>query len=151
MSAAGIAGVHPHLLRHTWASHSVLFGASTLALQSVGGWSDSVMVAHYSESAQEEASVTSMRALNVAERLIEGDETSRRRDAELSDQLDILPAIPEWMRRDQGDELEPLLARVRSLDAPARRLVTLTLRGVLDGLDDPAPDGRPIRRPLAVR
>lgn len=71
---AGVPDVHPHLLRHSFASHAVQLGAPTLALQHVGGWADAKMVEHYSESVQEDAALESMRSLNVAERLIVGDD-----------------------------------------------------------------------------
>ncbi len=45
--AAGLEGVHPHLLRHTWAHDMKLAGVDVEVLMSLGGWTNPSMVTRY--------------------------------------------------------------------------------------------------------
>jgi site-specific recombinase XerD len=60
---AGIVGLHPHRLRHTWAHRSKLAGMSDDALVRLAGWSDRSMLLRYGASASQD------RALEEARRI----------------------------------------------------------------------------------
>jgi len=45
--AAGLVGVHPHLLRHSWAHNMKLAGVDVEVLMSLGGWTSPAMLARY--------------------------------------------------------------------------------------------------------
>lgn len=65
---AGIAHVHPHALRHSWAHFAKMQGASEGDLMALGGWSSTQMVHKYGRSAAVE------RAHDTARRIAIGDE-----------------------------------------------------------------------------
>ncbi len=65
---AGIARVHPHALRHSWAHFAKMQGASEGDLMALGGWSSTQMVHKYGRSAAVE------RAHDTARRIAIGDE-----------------------------------------------------------------------------
>jgi integrase/recombinase XerC len=65
---AGIARVHPHALRHSWAHYAKVNGASEGDLMALGGWSSTQMVHRYGKSAAIE------RAHDTARRIAIGDE-----------------------------------------------------------------------------
>jgi integrase len=65
---AGIARVHPHALRHSWAHYAKVNGASEGDLMALGGWSSTQMVHRYGKSAAIE------RAHDTARRIKIGDE-----------------------------------------------------------------------------
>jgi site-specific recombinase XerD len=46
-TTAGITGVTPHTLRHTFASRLVMSGADLLTVQELGGWQTIGMVERY--------------------------------------------------------------------------------------------------------
>jgi integrase len=50
---AGLEGVSPHVLRHTWASRMVMSGADLRTLQQLGGWATLELVKRYSHLADE--------------------------------------------------------------------------------------------------
>jgi integrase len=50
---AGLEGVSPHVLRHTWASRMVMSGADLRTLQQLGGWATLDLVKRYSHLADE--------------------------------------------------------------------------------------------------
>ncbi len=67
---AGIGHLHPHLFRHTFASHFRLEGGDEASLMAVGGWSSPDMARYYGRSALEAAAVKRSRKLNLTERLL---------------------------------------------------------------------------------
>lgn len=64
---AGIARIHPHQLRHTWAHQLKVAGASESDLMALGGWSTTTMVHRYGKSA------AVARAHDAAKRIALGD------------------------------------------------------------------------------
>lgn len=64
---AGLARIHPHQLRHTWAHQLKSAGASESDLMALGGWSTSAMVHRYGKSA------ATARAHDAARRIALGD------------------------------------------------------------------------------
>lgn len=63
--------VHPHLLRHSWATHALLAGGETQALMTLGGWSNPQMLNHYTRSAMQEAALSKSREMNLTEKLLD--------------------------------------------------------------------------------
>lgn len=61
--------VHPHMLRHTWASEAKKAGVSEGDMMTLGGWKTPAMVHHYGRDAAEERARESYRRLSVADRL----------------------------------------------------------------------------------
>jgi site-specific recombinase XerD len=64
---AGIAGFHPHLLRHTAASRWLAAGGSEGGLMAVAGWSTRDMIDRYTRSTAAERAATEARALNLGD------------------------------------------------------------------------------------
>jgi len=69
--AAKVAGMHAHLLRHSWATHALMEGMDVITLQNQGGWVDTAMITHYARSAVEDAAILRARDLGLVGRLIE--------------------------------------------------------------------------------
>lgn len=67
---AGIVHLHPHLFRHTFASHFRLEGGDEASLMAAGGWSSPNMARYYGRSALEAAAMKRSKALNLTERLL---------------------------------------------------------------------------------
>ena len=67
---AGIERVHPHLLRHTFASHFRLQGGDEASLMAIGGWSSSEMARYYGRSVLGAVAMQRSRELQLTERLI---------------------------------------------------------------------------------
>jgi site-specific recombinase XerD len=65
--AAGVAGVHPHRFRHSWAHDYLLAGGQERDLKRLAGWSSDVMLERYGASAAD------LRAREAAKRLRRGD------------------------------------------------------------------------------
>lgn len=64
---AGIAGLHPHRFRHTWAHDFLMSGGQERDLKRLAGWSSDVMLERYGASAAD------ARARAAAQRLRRGD------------------------------------------------------------------------------
>ena len=62
--------VHPHLLRHSFATHAVLAGVDSNTLMQLGGWANDQMVRHYTRSALQEAALSRSREMALTERLL---------------------------------------------------------------------------------
>lgn len=69
---AKVPHVHPHLLRHTWASQSLLAGLDSQSLMQLGGWSNAEMIKRYTKSAREEAAMNAARSLGLTGKLLDG-------------------------------------------------------------------------------
>lgn len=65
--SAGIAGLHPHRFRHTFAHDFLLSGGQERDLKRLAGWTSDVMLERYGASAAD------LRARNAAKRLRRGD------------------------------------------------------------------------------
>ena len=57
----GIADVHPHRFRHTFAHRGQREGMSATSLMAIGGWKDAAMLARYGRSAAAELAVAEYR------------------------------------------------------------------------------------------
>lgn len=66
---AGIVGVHPHALRHTWASQFRTAGGSEGDLMTLGGWRSRAMLDRYGKAAAVERAQESYRRLSLGDRL----------------------------------------------------------------------------------
>lgn len=64
---AGIAGFHPHLLRHTAASRWLAAGGSEGGLMAVAGWSTRDMIDRYTRSTAAERAAAEARGLNLGD------------------------------------------------------------------------------------
>lgn len=64
---AGIAGVHPHELRHAWRHYADKAGLSETDMMTLGGWKSSAMLRRYASTGRTE------RALDAAKRVAVGD------------------------------------------------------------------------------
>jgi integrase len=67
---AGIVHVHPHLLRHTFASHFRLEGGDEASLMAIGGWSSVEMARYYGRSVLGTVAMARSRELDLTEHLI---------------------------------------------------------------------------------
>lgn len=65
--AAGVANVHPHRFRHTFADRWLDAGGSEGGLMKVAGWADPSMVARYSKARAARRALDEARRLNVGE------------------------------------------------------------------------------------
>jgi integrase len=63
---AGIAGLHPHRFRHTFAHSMLVRGATEGAVAALAGWKDRAMLARYGRSAAVERAVAEFRRLDVS-------------------------------------------------------------------------------------
>jgi site-specific recombinase XerD len=66
-AAAGIAGFHPHLLRHTAAHRWLAAGGSEGGLMAVAGWSQPDMLMRYTRARASERAATEARELNLGD------------------------------------------------------------------------------------
>ena len=67
---ASIEHVHPHLLRHTFASHFRLEGGDEASLMALGGWSSVELARYYGRSVLSTVAMQRSRELDLTERLI---------------------------------------------------------------------------------
>ena len=67
--AAGIAGVHPHQFRHTWAHHFRAAGGNEGDLLLLGGWRSRQMLDRYGRSAAVDRAAEAARRLSLGDRL----------------------------------------------------------------------------------
>jgi site-specific recombinase XerC len=68
-AAAGIGGMHPHMLRHTWAHHFRAAGGSEGDLMWLGGWTSRQMLDRYGASTAAERAAAAARRYSLADRL----------------------------------------------------------------------------------
>lgn len=66
---AVLGAIHPHQLRHTWASNMKEAGAQHDELKALGGWSTDVMLQRYGRATLKRRAVASGRRLSVVDRL----------------------------------------------------------------------------------
>jgi site-specific recombinase XerD len=66
---AGIKGLHPHALRHTWASAFRAAGGSEGDLMALGGWRNRAMLDRYGAAAAADRAADSYRRLSLGDRL----------------------------------------------------------------------------------
>jgi len=66
---AGIPGLHPHALRHTWAHYYSLHGGRESDLMQLAGWKSSAMVRRYGQSAAAARALEAARGLSLADRV----------------------------------------------------------------------------------
>ena len=64
---AGIEGLHPHILRHSWRHHAASAGMSREDMMALGGWRSDAMLRRYASS------TANARALESAQRIALGD------------------------------------------------------------------------------
>ncbi len=66
---AGIGPVHPHQMRHSWASHAKSAGAQDGELMALGGWEGQDMVNRYGKSLANERAVAAHKRFSPGDRL----------------------------------------------------------------------------------
>jgi site-specific recombinase XerD len=66
---AGLRGVHPHLLRHTWAHHFRAAGGSEGDLMVLGGWRNRAMLDRYGRGGAESRAAGAARRYSLGDRL----------------------------------------------------------------------------------
>ena len=64
---AGIPGLHPHVLRHSWRHHAASAGMSREDMMALGGWRSDAMLRRYASS------TANARALEAAQKIALGD------------------------------------------------------------------------------
>ena len=66
---AGIAGLHPHELRHAWMHHMDRAGASRETLMALGGWSSDAMLRRYASSTGNERAIEHAAKIGLGDKL----------------------------------------------------------------------------------
>ena len=66
---AGIAGLHPHELRHAWMHHMDRAGASRETLMALGGWSSDAMLRRYASSTANERAIEHAAKIGLGDKL----------------------------------------------------------------------------------
>jgi integrase len=65
----GIAGLHPHDLRHAWMHHMDRAGASRETLMAIGGWSSDAMLRRYASSTGNERAIEHATKIGLGDKL----------------------------------------------------------------------------------
>ena len=69
---AGVAGrLHPHLLRHAWAHHSLASGMQESDVMAIAGWRTREMLTRYAASTRQERALAAAKAHSLGDRLAE--------------------------------------------------------------------------------
>ena len=66
---AGIAGLHPHELRHSWRHHADRAGLSESELMQLGGWRSPAMLRRYASSTANERALEASRRVALGDKL----------------------------------------------------------------------------------
>ena len=66
---AGIAGLHPHVLRHSWRHHAASAGMSREDMMQLGGWRSDAMLRRYASSTANARALDSARAISLGDKL----------------------------------------------------------------------------------
>jgi site-specific recombinase XerD len=66
---AGIAGLHPHELRHAWRHHLEMGGASRETLMALGGWDSDRMLRRYAGTAANALALAQARGIALGDKL----------------------------------------------------------------------------------
>jgi site-specific recombinase XerD len=66
---AGIAGLHPHELRHAWMHHMDRAGASRETLMAIGGWSSDAMLRRYASNTANERAIEHAAKIGLGDKL----------------------------------------------------------------------------------
>lgn len=66
---AGIANLHPHVLRHSWRHHAASAGMSREDMMQLGGWRSDAMLRRYASSTANARALDSARAISLGDKL----------------------------------------------------------------------------------
>ncbi len=66
---AGIAGLHPHVLRHSWRHHAASAGMSREDMMQLGGWRSDAMLRRYASSTANARALDSARSIALGDKL----------------------------------------------------------------------------------
>jgi site-specific recombinase XerD len=66
---AGIAGLHPHVLRHSWRHHAASAGMSREDMMQLGGWRSDAMLRRYASSTANARALDSARTIALGDKL----------------------------------------------------------------------------------
>lgn len=63
--AAGIPGLHPHMLRHLWAHHCMAAGMQETQIQKLAGWSSGQQLLRYGAALAEQRALEAARSIDI--------------------------------------------------------------------------------------
>lgn len=66
---AGIDGLHPHVLRHSWRHHAASAGMSREDMMALGGWRSDAMLRRYASSTANARALESARTIKLGDKL----------------------------------------------------------------------------------